>query len=172
MSHLVQDQIGGGTGSGFTETVKTASTSSFISFTGLTGASYELQGHHIVTSASTTAYLEVSDDNGATWKTGAVYLSNITATNQPNASQHASESNGVRVLFGSGGQFFKMYFAGLDNASLKHPFIGHVSYMSTASINLSGVIGGVYNTAGVIDAIRIIPSTGTITSGTFTLREY
>lgn len=137
-----------------------ASASSAIDFTGLSAEyDYEIRYGGVEYSASVDLLFRASTDGGATWKSGgADYTTNIQYT--------------------SGGSVFASYSAGgaihlgeeLSTGVIK--IVGStLNIILFESAYYAGLIfvGAEYAGGGTVNAIRLLPASGTITSGSFRL---
>jgi hypothetical protein len=75
---------------------------------------------------------------------------------------------GTGVSNGAGGLQATMTMAGIQNTARQKKFNIQSTYVNTSSVNINAVGSGWRNAASVITAVRIYPSSGTIT-GTATL---
>lgn len=169
----VLESTSGGSGSGDTVTRIAASGESSIEFTDLDGSDYELEYNNVNMSVPNLMRLQVSTDNGATWKTSG-YNTALYGGSSGGSGAGAGDTTGIRMgnAVNSDKAFAgKISFGGLDGAMRKH-FLGLIHYWSSASATFSAVSCGCYDANDVIDAIRCLPvGGGVITSGTFTLRK-
>jgi hypothetical protein len=160
--------------------VQTASTSASLTWTGLgtTYASYLLDCHGIVSSSTSTAILLQYGEGGTpTWETASyswglsfLLLSSTTPAGQNQSS--TSTSTGIVVNSGSQpatagwGVDFKIWISDIDSSSLNKFATGTV--MSAAGSNglYIGTLGGTYTgDTNALTGFRLIPVTGTLTSG-------
>lgn len=141
---------------------KTASASSLIAFTGLdsTYATYIVVGERVVLSASTSIGMQISDDNGSTYKSGATYYDETPSSG---ASIVITDGSGAYTyakhfwvtLFDIGVSTWPMFRVSSTEAGSAHPYRQDQSWLYDAQIT--------------INAIKFFPGSGTITSGTFKL---
>ena len=174
---------GGGGGGGSTAIVmaqigdtQTASASADIQFLNLAAdTNYEIKLDSVrPTTDSTHLFMEVSDDNGATWKTTG-YEVEMTRT-QSAAQSHESVTTGLKLSNNQGNAAaenggFKVWFGDLGNTTGHKQFYGSGTYLQLTTDDIRVETGGFYtgNTAA-INAVRFIYSSGTIAEGVFKLR--
>lgn len=153
---------------------QTASSSSEITFTGLSNTyyTYLLIFDNVITASSTvTLDLNVSTNNGSTYDTtnnlvgtnfSAVNSNSFTNTTSTSAITLIPSTDNPNPSFG----FFSLFNVG---TSASFNIIGQSSFYS-ASLAASSFsnTGGMVNTTGV-NAIKITASSGNITSGVFYL---
>jgi len=154
---------------------QTAAASASIDFTGLTTyTNYQLTMSNVVLSSSAVnLLLAVSDDNGTSWKNSG-YLSGLNY-NAYNSATITNANNTTSFVIGNSLDNTDVYSATLNifNVNIANPFImiGNAAYTDTVITDFVTVLlGG--NAAVSVNAIRIIPASGTITSGTFSLYGY
>jgi hypothetical protein len=162
----------------------TASASAFLSFTStyITSAYslYALYIRNIVPATnSTSLYLRVSTDDGATWKSGAADYNHVS-----NGTMSSAAGNNVGVAGAAQYNILNSQVLGVDagevanlwmwmydplNANTKTAFqcSGPVINVSSVLMNHSGT--GCYNTVGATNAIQILMSAGNIASGSVSL---
>jgi hypothetical protein len=152
---------------------QTASSSSAIQFTGVTGYSYyEIDMFEVVTSTTETLGLQFSTNNGVSYSSSGY--------DNEGVSQQAGAVGGFSVntgsffyitdsdLGGAGSVNAKMSIFCLGNSALNKIINSQCSYTNSGGfiyLDMSGEWG----TTTVVNAIQIIPDTGTITSGHFNL---
>ena len=161
-------------GSGDVVTRINASGEATIEFTDLDGDSdYELEYNNVNMSVPNLLRLQVSTDNGATWKTTG-YNTALYGGSNGGGGAGAGDTVGIRMgnAVNSDKAFGGIFhFGGLAGAMRKH-FLGKIHYWSSTSATFSAVSSGCYDGNDVIDAIRCIPAGGgVITAGQFTLRR-
>ena len=154
---------------------QTAAASASINFDGLTTYNnYQLTMSNVVLSSSAVnLLLAVSDDNGATWKNSG-YLSGLNY-NAYNSATRTNANSTTSFLIGNSLDNTDVYSSTLNifNVNVANPFImtGNAAYTDSVLADFVTVfLGG--NAAIEVDAIQIIPESGTITSGTFSLYGY
>jgi hypothetical protein len=151
----------------------TASNSASIKFTSLIGAAYDqyvLTFESLVqaTPATNALFLQVSTDNGVSWKTTG-YVSNLLFSTNGSYSYEAS-TTGVLLrdptlltpyhpLFGT------ITIANVNDASNRVVAYGNSFYDDVGNIVIAWW-GGRYDTVGAINAVQLICAAGNIVSGT------
>ena len=123
----------------------------------------------------TTLTLQVSTDNGSTWKTTGVYTNNLQYLKSGSVGYGGTASdtfiwltytNVTNTTVPISGQ---VYFSNPNNTASPCVFSGQATY-SVAGTMTNAFPAGYYNTTGTaINAIRILAASGNITSGTFRL---
>jgi hypothetical protein len=167
-------------------TSSTASSSSSIDFTSSIGSTYDYYEVEIINLVPATdnvdLYLRISTDTGSTWKSGvsdyafsgyamqsgsatveteadnseAFILCNCRTTNTDIGSASTDSYNALVV------------FAQPDDTGTY--FTSRIDFWNNSSaVMVEGAMCGSYLTAGAIDGVRFIMSSGNITSGEFNL---
>ncbi len=153
---------------------QTASASSTIDFTGLSGYSrLRLSGHNItVSSVTSDHYLRVSSDNGATFLATSTYNNRNAFPTSATATGYQEsllDANFVLMQISAGTRTGMAYEFNITNFNFAQPtqlfgWSGKNSATATQRYFTSDQTG---STAW--NAIRLLQSTGTITTGTFIL---
>jgi hypothetical protein len=155
---------------------QTASASAEIDFTsGITGYDiYYLSFYDIVCSAVTAdLFLQFSVDGGATYET-TNYLENGCAAYNSSINSFQNIVTGYQIgwsLNSSGNPLrgnAKLYSLN-DGANSKGIIYEVVNQSNALTGNVSRNVGGLFENASVVNALRFIPASGTITTGTFKL---
>lgn len=155
---------------------QTASSSSEITFTGMTGRTYQLIWQD-VRPATDTALLQVqiSTNNGSSWVSSG-YAAGCTGWSYNSATAGNSPSTSGFVLTGAmsnaGGNNYTVGNAVLTefNIAVQCQITGTTSYANTGPVQAFGVLGGHAGDTGA-NAIRIYFSSGNIATGVFSLYE-
>ena len=152
-----------------------ASSSASIDFTGLTTYTnyFIIISNLVLSSNATNLNLAVSDDDGSTYKNSG-YLSGLLYCSYNSATQNNVNAT-TSFIIGNSLSSSVGYFATLNlyNINTANPFIltGNAAYTDTTlAIFTNTFMGG--NGPANIDAFQIIPASGTITSGSFSLYGY
>jgi hypothetical protein len=167
---------GGGTGGGLVYLGSvTAANSATLDLTGLISSTYDVyvaEFIDLVPNANVNLQIRFSSDNGASWDTGANYDTAMLQTNQATYSGNAS-AGGANYAY-----ITQAYLASSTgnaiNGSMKmySPASSHYKFVTFQSANVK-TDGNFYNNTGsirykstsAINALRIFPSSGSITSG-------
>jgi hypothetical protein len=171
----------GGGGGYPSPTTKVASSSTELDFTSVISATYgdyEIRIRDLVTSsASADIWIQLSTNNGSSWITtgyswGRIYMG-VSQTLSVGGSQ--SSSSGFTVVGGVGSTLASISGRGilfnLDSVEVIKSFLfdSLILQTGTTGTNMQR-FGGSLPTTSAINAIRILPSTGTFTSGSVTLQ--
>lgn len=160
---------------------QTASTSSALTFTGLSTGTYLLVLNDLRPATDGVAFhLHVSEDNGSTWKTSSGnYRRAMIDFNSSGTTTANNSTSTTTVLLTNGDLVGNVATEALCGTVVIHNPAGSVNHkhfdVRTASKTDAGVFQqttgfSVYEaTTNAINAIRIIASSGNITSGSATL---
>lgn len=151
----------------------TASASASLPLTSLMSSTYDqyvLMFESIVPSATDYMYVQFSTDNGSTWKTtgyinNTVYL--ISGGPGYGAPTVGIDLKGVQTYIVSDAMYGNIIIANVNGGRKVHAY-GNFVYDSS-NTPVFACVNGRYDTAATINAIRMIPASGTITSGTIRL---
>ena len=145
----------------------TANNSASINFTSLISSTYNNYSFSVVNLLPATDNVSIgfqtSTDNGATWDTGSVYFGSGGGAQGPSnlfvaQANSAPGASGQWVLMNAGSSsatnpaFFGRMFILINNASILLPTLGSPATLGSR--------------AAAVNAVRFIPSSGNITSGT------
>ena len=160
-------------GSGWTKlTTVTASTSSSLTITSVmssTYTNYALVFDNVVLSTSAILGFQISSDNGSTYKSSG-YLSGLLSTNY--IQQHLVITTILTIFISGGGSTYEssgcVYLCNSNNAN--YPCVSGNSIAFDHSTNcFAYYVSGGYSPTILINAIKILSSSGTMTTGDFTL---
>ena len=152
---------------------QTASSSSSLTWTGLSGyKSYFLMIDGLIVSDSSAFYVQIGTGSTPTWITSYYLWSSYnTSYSGPGNSYNTSDS-GYDLAAGNGSQASKfsgqVYLHNLLSSTAQKSFLSHMIFnggAATAPITAGEWYGG----TTTCTAVRLIPATGTITSGTASL---
>ena len=152
---------------------QTASASASLAFTSMLSSTYnnyEIDLNDIVLSTATTELtLQVSTDNGSTWKTSG-YISNSAyiVSGSPGyigttsgCALIASPYTLIDAIQGT------VRFSNPNSTTTKFRCYGDTVWENSSNVLIRALINAQYSTTGTaVNAVRLIPVAGTITSGT------
>jgi hypothetical protein len=155
-----------------TVTVSTASSLALTSCITSSNTDYQIRLDNIQLSAAAVLYLQVSTNNGSTWDTSSTYLSAEYANSYSTSSAaplQASSTSGFELVQGTGAATSATHTVN-GSLTLTHP-LSTTTYKTfqgllNAPVGGNGfqlVDGGEYQNANAINAVQLIPASGTIT---------
>jgi len=168
---------GGGGGSGIVTTTKTASSSAFLSFTGLTSGSYEWEGFLLVPATDSVVFrMEVSTDDGSSWKTSS-YNSHLFTLFGASSTVNVRSLTGINLVNNVGTATgencaFKISASGLSNTVVYKKFFGMGSSVSSSTEDEGNMVSGGWLGSTAINAVRFLFSSGNIASGEIVQRKF
>lgn len=152
------------------ETTLTASASSSLVFTGLSTDYdiWEIEIINLLLSSDTTLRLQVSLDGGSTWRTGSDYRYSYVEKDSPAGATPAAfiqlGSTITRTISG----LIRMYTPAQNGGNKQFSWEGVHDIAGGVDTVQGGAI--FFGSTSPITAVRLIPASGTITSGTAVLK--
>lgn len=168
-------------GAGGCRWTQAASSSASLAWTGLAGSDYRLTCRNIVPATDNVGpYIQFGEGATPTWvTTGYAWARAGTIFSTGGALGSNSSTSDIGIAIGGLG-LANTAGDGLSgsadlynvNATVRHAVAGHVQFRFTGSGDLLAVFGGFYGTdTNPITAVRVILSSGNISTGSCTLTQ-
>lgn len=156
----------------YAPTASTLSSTASVAYTGFSGVStLILTFDDVLTSASTTILLQVSSDNGSSYENATIYK---VALNQDGTSVGSGGHQGI-TLDGNDNSNYRSGKIILANFNKTQPSLvkGHIGQHTSTDLGGSHVsysLLGLVDSSTAWDALRVIPVSGNLTSGTIVMQ--